>query len=822
MFGYLVEAKVMRKLLAPILLVLVAAVPAGAVEPTNDDPSGATIVSAFPATLHVDTTDATTGPFEEDCYSTVFGQVYAPVRAVWFRLELPSRENYVRVIHDDEANVVFWNRIATAPNGEPVLTRSGCAPANNDSAWPVYSMEVYLSVGSTLVGESGPFEIEIEVSGSSEPTTPANDVPYRATVISSLPYVVDQDATNAQWDSDPQGCPGGAFVWYSYTPQGPQTIEVSVISYRPNVPASVTVYALGNEVRTLGCDLRMEETAVVVASLEPDVPALIGIGGNGALSLIVRNIESQVGNPDDRSGAIGMEFGADYDFDTSDSTMEPGEPESCGSGGSLWFALPVRARDGRVDVTAGVSVAAVAGDSVLECSTTGKLRIPADSPATHLQVRSPSASGTLGLRFDPAFGVQVTDASPYSQDCGDPTGIPQVDSEVEVSQAVDPHNPNHLLVTWQQDRYLERGGARGIGSAVSFDGGKTWTTAMLPGITVCDGGDFQRATDPWAAIGGDGVTYVMSLGYDPGPKSSEAPFLGEYANLRNAVLISRSEDGGRTWGTPNVVAISPGILFNDKETLTADPNTPGLLYATWGIVPTNAIVPVFARSEDGGRTWTPPIPIPNTGSGNGDQIAVLDDGTIVSVASRGPMQSITSRDRGVTWSRPSRIAAGTYAEGPPGVRGGAGIPSVATDGKSVFVSWSDTFATFFARSGDAGTTWNVSTVGGGVYAPPSRSTTAVAGTDAGRLVVMTYFVEPDFRTTLVMGTSGDGGESWSEQPVTDVFDFLRAPDSQGRGRFLGDYFGLSASGDDVVAAFAAVPPGDGQGISNVYSLRITP
>ena len=116
----------------------------------------------------------------------------------------------------------------------------------------------------------------------------------------------------------------------------------------------------------------------------------------------------------------------------------------------------------------------------------------------------------------------------------------------------------------------------------------------------------------------------------------------------------------------------------------------------------------------------------------------------------------------------------------------------------------------------------MSTVGGGIHGPQSRSTTAVAGTDAGRLVVMTYFIEPDFRTTLVVGTSSDGGETWSEQPLADAFDFARAPDSEGRGRFLGDYFGLSASGDDVVAAFAAVPPGEGQGISNVYSLRVTP
>lgn len=46
--------------------------------------------------------------------------------------------------------------------------------------------------------------------------------------------------------------------------------------------------------------------------------------------------------------------------------------------------------------------------------------------------------------------------------------------------------------------------------------------------------------------------------------------------------------------------------------------------------------------------------------------------------------------------------------------------------------------------------------------------------------------------------------------------------SAGRGYFLGDYFGLAASGGDVVAAFAAVPTGEEVGVSNVYTLRLTP
>ncbi|MFA5890274.1 MAG: sialidase family protein [Actinomycetota bacterium] len=814
----------MRRYLIPILLVLMTAVPAGAAEPDNDDPAGAVVVSEFPATLEVDTSEATTGPFEQECYGLVVYEARVLARAVWYRLDFPAEAEYLRITNDGHAIVGLWDSVGTAPTGDPIMLERTCADGSIDTSL-FGSHRLYLSVGASLVQDAGPYSIGIEVSETSGPPPIDNDAPYRPTMIASLPYAVDQDTSGAGYDSDPQGCPDGAYVWYSYTPQTAESIEVSVESRdRFNTMATVSVYALGDDVRTLGCDAPEDGLAVADVSLAGGVPVLIGIGGAGPLSLEVHVIDHvPPPNPDARADARALEFGGTLDFDTTDKTLEPGEPESCGSGGSTWFELPALPRDARAVVTGGVSVAAVAGNEVVACSeTSGELSIPADSPATHLQVRAPSALGTIGLRFDPALGTQVTDASPFTATCGEPTGVPQMDSEVEVSQAVDPHDPDHLVMAWQQDRYSDRGGAQGIGAAASFDGGATWSTSTVPGVSTCSGGMFQRATDPWVAIGADGATYVMSLSYDPGPSVVGGTTAEGFTNLANSVLINRSGDGGLTWDAPTVVAVSPGVLFHDKETLTADPNTPGLLYAVWNVYPTSVGFPVFSRSEDGGRTWTPPVPLPVTGSGAGDQIAVLDDGTLVDIAARGSMQSTTSHDRGTSWSRANAFADAGFQEGPPGVRGGANVPSVSTDGHSVFVSWSDTRETFFARSDDAGATWSVSTVGGNFFDTPARATTAVAGTDGGRLAVMTYVVDPDLRTRLVMGTSIDGGRTWTEQPITDTFDMERAPDSKGRGRFLGDYFGLSASGEDVVVAFAAVPPGTDAGVSNIYSLRLIP
>lgn len=47
-----------------------------------------------------------------------------------------------------------------------------------------------------------------------------------------------------------------------------------------------------------------------------------------------------------------------------------------------------------------------------------------------------------------------------------------VNAEVEPFVAVDPRNPNHLVATWQQDRWTN-GGARALMTAASFDGGRS-------------------------------------------------------------------------------------------------------------------------------------------------------------------------------------------------------------------------------------------------------------------------------------------------------------------------------------------------------------
>ena len=141
----------------------------------------------------------------------------------------------------------------------------------------------------------------------------------------------------------------------------------------------------------------------------------------------------------------------------------------------------------------------------------------------------------------------VSGTSPFVAGCeGVPTAAAFGGAEVEPFVATDPTNSQRLIGVWQQDRFPD-GGARGLGTAVSTDGGVSWATVTPPtfsrcsGGTVANGGDLERATDPWVSIGkdtlGQPVAYQISDSFND-------------TNPTNAILVSRSTNGGTTWDAP--------------------------------------------------------------------------------------------------------------------------------------------------------------------------------------------------------------------------------------------------------------------------------
>lgn len=430
---------------------------------------------------------------------------------------------------------------------------------------------------------------------------------------------------------------------------------------------------------------------------------------------------------------------------------------------------------------------------------------------------------------DPFYGlVRITGLSPFADGCeGRQDGQLYRGTEVEPSLAIDPTNPAHLVAAWQQDRWAN-GGANGIAGAVSRDGGATWT-AMTPPFARCatggngPGGDYDRASDPWVTFAADGTPFVGALVFDS-------------TTARNAMVASRSLDGGLTWNAPAVLlADTSRDVFNDKNSITGDPTDPGRVYVVWDRVtgvttptlPTGTGPVYFARTTDG--AWEPARPIYDPGLDAqtiGNVIVVLPDGTLVDVfnritdASKRPSNEVAvirSTDHGLTWSAPIRVAAmrAVGVRDPNTmqfVRSGTALPQVAIDRASgaLYVAWEDaldqaTDGIVLSRSVDGGLTWSAPARVNG--APEAAAFTPGVAVAADGTVGVTYFDLRDanlrdgsmFRAAAWLATSRDGGATWSDEPLGASFD-LR-PARLGNFYFLGDYQGLAASGRALVPLF---------------------
>ena len=445
--------------------------------------------------------------------------------------------------------------------------------------------------------------------------------------------------------------------------------------------------------------------------------------------------------------------------------------------------------------------------------------------------------------------VRVSGFSPFALGCDGVAATATLyrGAEVEPMLARDPLDANHLIGVWQQDRWAD-GGAAGNLTGVSFDGGRTWSRTQAPmtrctGGNAANGGDYPRASDPWVTIAPDGAAYQIAIAFGGGLFQ---------ANSFGAVLVSRSADGGRTWGAATTLIRDGIAAFNDKESITADPTNANFVYATWErlVGGENGPAPTwFARTANAGASWEPAREIYAPGGNDStlnNQIVVLPDGTLVLFFSEFDtignattvlLRVIRSPDMGATWSAPITVAqslsrgARVPETGTP-IRDGANLGSIAVGSNGLLaVAWQD--ARFsggardgvaFSRSADGGLTWStpvqINSVPGVQAIVPS-----IAVRDDG-LIGVTYY---DFRShvpgaaTLATDTwltTSIDGTTWNESHVTGPFDFTTAPFAE--GLFLGDYQALGFVGSTFVPFYVATNAASPTNLTDVFAtLRTT-
>ena len=172
-------------------------------------------------------------------------------------------------------------------------------------------------------------------------------------------------------------------------------------------------------------------------------------------------------------------------------------------------------------------------------------------------------------------------------------------------------------------------------------------SGFLPGTTVFADppGPWSRATDP-------------SVAYDPAHDVWMVNILAMTGTTGKAILVSRSTDGGLTFGNPVTVDAAQGNQFFDKNWIACDtsPSSPfyGTCYTEWDDANTGNKLDV-ARSTDGGLSWTPSS-VPSA-SVVGGQPLVQPDGTVVMPIDNGSetsVNSFVSADGGASFQGPFR------------------------------------------------------------------------------------------------------------------------------------------------------------------------
>ncbi len=417
----------------------------------------------------------------------------------------------------------------------------------------------------------------------------------------------------------------------------------------------------------------------------------------------------------------------------------------------------------------------------------------------------------------------------------------------EPTVAVNPLDPDHVVVgAHDYDTPC-------VVSYVSFDGGETWRGPFHADLAVED----SFCSDPVLAFDRDGNVYYAYLSIGTRPLRVGQLLL--VAEVSSAV-VSISRDGGITWEGPYIASTgiveqgqnSASITFIDKIWMNVgpDPFNPERdnIYVTYTefrlIYPFLDQYPFVAApiievsiklvvSYDGGKTWTRPVavsPVYRYPAGEldrpivqGSNIAVAKDGTLYIAyydsMSDGPFKGLfspyvtVSYDGGRSFEGPYAVVpGGTWEQDfflkPTYFRSWSSMfPFIAVspnNSKEVYIVFGalgeaggDRSDVYFSKSTDGGKTWREPKRVNDDLTLRNQFFPTLTVSPNGTIHIIWGDMRDDpnnYRYHIYYTKSGDGGETFMEN--SRVSDY---PSNPGRGIpiFIGDYFGIAATNEDV-------------------------
>ncbi|MDZ4746039.1 MAG: hypothetical protein SGJ05_08565 [bacterium] len=392
----------------------------------------------------------------------------------------------------------------------------------------------------------------------------------------------------------------------------------------------------------------------------------------------------------------------------------------------------------------------------------------------------------------------------------------QLPAQNESSIAINPTNPLNLIGSAVDYR-----GTSSTWAYYTTDGGKTWSNVNLGKVRT----GWASSNDPSVAFDTDGRGYLCYGGFNRTlPQLGENGVFVSITTTGGSTWHKTHIPVIQHIGPQTADSAFEDKYYVHVDTASASPYR-GNVYIPWKRVinKDSSTQIVLAKSTDRGLTWTKPVNVSakfsrtseDTTFGQSFPLARTGpDGSVHLVWNSGTERSVRyarSSDGGATWTAPriihtyasfgtkSKIGTQVNSRVKGSVRAEA-YPTLSIDNTNgprrgwLYLCWAAGKVPdiFFSRSSDNGTTWSAPVI---VHSDTKNDQfwpwMAVDPTSSGDLAIM-YFDSRDDDANILVNTyvslTTDGGTTWVDRRIGDGVNDLRNNPFDGR-TFAGDYSG---------------------------------